>query len=63
MPLDTFGQPVGFAVDGWSPRQRPPRTPMIGRWCRVEPVDVERHAARRDELLAEAEAWRASFDR
>lgn len=45
MPVDTSGRPVGFAVEGWSPRQRPPRTPMTGRWCRVEPIDVDRHAA------------------
>ena len=23
----------------------PPHSPMVGRWCRVEPVDVARHAA------------------
>lgn len=39
------GYRVGFPVDGWKPRQRPPRTPMTGRWCRVEPIDIERHAA------------------
>jgi RimJ/RimL family protein N-acetyltransferase len=43
--FDAFGQPVGFPVEEWSPRQRPPRTAMEGRWCRVEPVSVERHAA------------------
>ena len=40
-----FGQPIGFPVDGWTARPFPPRTPMVGRWCRVEPVDVARHAA------------------
>jgi RimJ/RimL family protein N-acetyltransferase len=42
---NAFGQPIGFAVDGWTTRPRPPRTPMIGQWCTVEPVDAERHAA------------------
>ncbi|MEO6486992.1 MAG: GNAT family N-acetyltransferase, partial [Thermoanaerobaculia bacterium] len=37
-------QPIGFAVDGWTPRPFPPRTPMTGRLCRVEPLDIERHA-------------------
>jgi RimJ/RimL family protein N-acetyltransferase len=37
--------PVGFAVPNWSARPAPPRTSMVGRWCRVEPVDVARHAA------------------
>jgi RimJ/RimL family protein N-acetyltransferase len=40
-----FGQPVGAPVEGWTARPMPPRTAMIGRWCRVEPLDVARHAA------------------
>lgn len=39
-----FGQPIGPALPDWSPRPRPPRTPMQGRTCRVEPLDPERHA-------------------
>jgi RimJ/RimL family protein N-acetyltransferase len=42
---NTFGQPVGPAVDGWSPRPRPQRTDMVGRYCRLEPVNVQRHDA------------------
>ena len=38
-------QPVGFPLPGWTARPRPPRTPMVGRYCRVEPLDVGRHAA------------------
>jgi len=40
-----LGQPVGDPVPDWRPRPRPPRTPMVGRTCRLEPLDVERHAA------------------
>jgi RimJ/RimL family protein N-acetyltransferase len=40
-----FGQPIGFPVEGWTPRAMPPRTAMIGRTCRVEPLDVATHAA------------------
>jgi RimJ/RimL family protein N-acetyltransferase len=40
-----LGQPVGALVAGWSARPRPPRTAMAGRFCRVEPLDPERHAA------------------
>jgi RimJ/RimL family protein N-acetyltransferase len=40
-----FGQPVGRALPGWSPRPRPPRTPMEGRFCRLEPLDAKSHAA------------------
>ena len=50
---NALGQPVGFPVPGWSPRPRPPRTPIEGRWCRIEPLDPERHAA--DLFAANAE--------
>jgi RimJ/RimL family protein N-acetyltransferase len=40
-----FGQPVGFAVPDWTPRPVPPRTSMIGRFARIEPLDPDRHAA------------------
>ena len=39
-----LGQPVGGPVTGWRPRSQPPRTPMRGRLCRVEPLDAQRHA-------------------
>jgi len=47
MPPTTnhLGQPIGFAVPDWVPAELPPRTPMAGRWCRVEPLDVARHGA------------------
>src|SRR5438128_1394433 len=40
-----YGQPIGPAVTGWQSRPLPPRTAMIGRYCRVEPIAVERDAA------------------
>jgi RimJ/RimL family protein N-acetyltransferase len=40
-----LGQPVGFPVAGWTARAIPPRTPMIGRFARVEPLDPDRHAS------------------
>ena len=43
--LNALGQPIGFAVEGWTPPPRPPREPMQGRYCSVEPVDIARHAA------------------
>jgi RimJ/RimL family protein N-acetyltransferase len=42
---DEFGQPVGPPVPGWTPRPPPPRAAMTGRFCTVEPLDPERHAA------------------
>jgi RimJ/RimL family protein N-acetyltransferase len=43
--INHLGQPIGFSLSGWTARPRPPRTAMEGRLCRVEPIDVERHAA------------------
>ena len=43
--LNEFGQPVGPPVPGWTPRPLPPRTVMEGRFCTIEPLDPERHAA------------------
>ncbi len=40
-----LGQPIGAAVADWTPASVPPRTPMQGSYCRVEPIDPERHAA------------------
>ncbi len=37
-------QPVGTPVPGWVARLRPPRTPMEGRLCRLEPLEASRHA-------------------
>jgi RimJ/RimL family protein N-acetyltransferase len=42
--LNEYGQPIGMPVPGWTARPRPPRTTMTGRFCRVEPLDVARHA-------------------
>jgi RimJ/RimL family protein N-acetyltransferase len=44
-PSNDLGQPVGSPVPGWAPRARPPRTPLEGRLCRVEPLDAAKHAA------------------
>jgi len=43
--LNEPGQPVGFPLPGWKPPSKPPRKPMAGRFCRLEPLDPDRHAA------------------
>lgn len=43
--LNALGQPIGEPVPGWTPRPYPPRAPLEGRFCRVEPLDPDRHAA------------------
>ncbi|HYI35072.1 MAG TPA: hypothetical protein VEX39_00575, partial [Thermoleophilaceae bacterium] len=42
--VNNLGQPVGFPLAGWVPPPAPPREPMSGRFCRLEPLDPERHA-------------------
>ena len=40
-----LGQPIGFALEDWKAPPLPPSEPMVGRYCRVERLDPERHAA------------------
>src|SRR6478672_4312613 len=43
--VNEFGQPIGVPVPSWRPPPRPPREALVGRFCRVEPIDPDRHAA------------------
>jgi RimJ/RimL family protein N-acetyltransferase len=47
MPPDTnsLGQPIGPPLPDWTPRPRPPRTPLEGRLCGLEPLDAAKQAA------------------
>jgi len=42
---NSLGQPIGVELPAWQPPPRPPRAVLDGRCCRVEPLDLERHAA------------------
>ena len=43
MQMNDLDQPIGEPLEQWQPASPPPLTPMIGRFCRVEPIHVERH--------------------
>lgn len=43
--VNHLGQPMGSVIPDWSERQRPPRTAMQGRFCRVESLHPDRHGA------------------
>ena len=41
--VNHLGQPIGEEVS-WNGAERPPRMPMSGQFCRLEPLDIDRHA-------------------
>ncbi len=41
--LNSLGQPVGPAMPDWQAPPAPPRETMQGRFCRLEPLDADRH--------------------
>jgi len=46
---NAYGQPIGEPLPGWTPRQKPPRLTLEGRYCRLEALDAKRHG---DDLFA-----------
>lgn len=42
--INEFGQAIGSPLPGWSPPPFPPHEVIEGRYCRLEPLDPERHA-------------------
>jgi RimJ/RimL family protein N-acetyltransferase len=40
-----LGQLIGFPLPHWVPPPAPPRTARVGSYCRLEPLDPDRHAA------------------
>lgn len=54
-----LGQTIGFPLPGWTPPPVPPREPLDGRYCRLEPLDPDRHAQALFEALAADDTGRA----
>ncbi|EJN00954.1 acetyltransferase, ribosomal protein N-acetylase [Herbaspirillum sp. YR522] len=52
--LNQWNQPVGQAMPHWQPRALPSRLQLQGRYCRLEPIDAERHARDLFEAFASA---------
>ena len=42
---NSFGQAIGFPIPQWSPRPRPSREVLEGRYCRLERLDPAQHTA------------------
>lgn len=47
--VNDYGQPIGKALPNWTPRPEPTRVTLIGRTCRLEPLDPAKHT---DDLFA-----------
>lgn len=43
--LNALGQPIGAIVNDWQEPSRPMPNIMQGRYCRLEPLNIEGHAA------------------
>jgi RimJ/RimL family protein N-acetyltransferase len=44
LETNEFGQALGFALRDWTPRPRPERTTIAGRYCTLEPLNASTHA-------------------
>ena len=55
---NALGQPIGEPLPGWIARPFPPRTPMEGRFARLEPIDAARHTDELFDAFAESKDGR-----
>ncbi len=53
MRKNEFGQPIGDALPDWRGAVAPGRIPVDGRFCRIEPLDAERHVKHLFDAFAE----------
>lgn len=44
-PQNEYGQPIGDPVSGWATAPRPQAERVAGRYCALERLDADRHAA------------------
>ena len=43
--INDLCQEIGFPITDWQPREHPRGARMQGKLCRLEPVDIDLHAA------------------
>lgn len=56
--MNQYEQPIGIAMPDWRGAQLPGDASLVGRYCRIERVDVQQHAAALYEAYCEAPDWR-----
>lgn len=54
--INSFGQPIGLALPDWQARPLPERVVIEGKFCRLEPLNAQRHGA------ALWQAWSTAAD-
>ena len=42
--LCNLDQPIGFPIEQWQKRATPPQSEMLGNYCKVIPLDINKHA-------------------
>lgn len=52
--INLYGQTVGDALPDWNGANALPRSVLIGQYCRLEPLDADRHAADLFDAYAQA---------
>jgi RimJ/RimL family protein N-acetyltransferase len=52
-----FGLHIGPPLDGWSPPPLPPRAPLVGRYCTLEPLSPAHAVALHAAYLPTPESW------
>ncbi len=50
-----LGQPIGFPMPDWRPARIPDKSPMAGRYCRVEAIDDRHRDDQYDAFLQDSE--------
>ncbi|MYD75867.1 MAG: GNAT family N-acetyltransferase [Gammaproteobacteria bacterium] len=51
--INELGLEIGFEVRGWNGAARPERAALEGRYCRCEPLDIDRHSEELFEAFGE----------
>lgn len=55
-----FGQLLGNPVENWTPCQQPIKTILQGKYCILEPIEINKHAVKLFDVLAinnQGESW------
>lgn len=55
--MNEYQQPIGIAPPNWRGAALADGKPLAGRHCRLERVDVERHATELQEAYCDAPDW------